>query len=539
MRKRLLVKKGLGLMRKRLWVIGLAALLCAIWGFGGVANAVEIVDGKTVFVIGGRQPADDIDPSHKTDYSRRMIQQVFYDGLFKYVGKSAKIEPWLATGYEASADAKTWTVKMVKNAKFHNGDPVTANDVKWSIERTLKLNKGPAWMLSSVLDVKDITVVDDHTIKFQLKTPYAPFISVLPWFYVMNQKQVMAHEKDGDLGQAWLKDNEAGSGPYKKGRWQHGVLYEMVAVSDYWKGWPSAKHPDSIIFKLIRENNSLKIGLQKGQLDIASSLSADDYDILEKYKGVTVTSDPGITTLALKMNTQKGYTKDINIRKAINHAVDYDAMLKTLNGKATLEDSPFAQGIKGHVVTKAYRLDLAKAKEYMKKAGYPSGGFELEYVYVQGLASEKNVGLVLMDNLAKIGIKLKMVPLTWPNMVARGSKVETSPALMAIFTTPKFNDPDAVAYQYHKESWGRYYGSSYYNNSEVWKLIDEARSISDWEKRAPLYAKIQNMIMDDAPEIFLMLPDRQFAMRSWVKGFTFCPLRLTAEVDLYPLYIEK
>jgi peptide/nickel transport system substrate-binding protein len=124
-------------------------------------------------------------------------------------------------------------------------------------------------------------------------------------------------------------------------------------------------------------------------------------------------------------------------------------------------------------------------------------------------------------------------------MTARGSKVETSPALMAIFATPKFNDPDAVAYQYYKKSWGRYYGSSFYENKEVWKLIEEARSISDWEKRAPMYKKIQEMIMADAPEVFCMQLDRQFALRDYVKGFTFCPLRFTAEVDIYPLYVGK
>ena len=163
----------------------------------------------------------------------------------------------------------------------------------------------------------------------------------------------------------------------------------------------------------------------------------------------------------------------------------------------------------------------------------------MEYVYVQGLDSEKNVGLLLIDNLGKIGIKVKMVPLTWPNMTARGAKVETSPALMAIFATPKFNDPDAVAYQYHKESWGRYYGTSFYNNPEVGKLIDEARSISDWDKRKPMYEKMQHLIMADAPEVFCFQMDRQFALRTWVKGFTFCPLRFTGEVDIYPLYIEK
>jgi peptide/nickel transport system substrate-binding protein len=175
----------------------------------------------------------------------------------------------------------------------------------------------------------------------------------------------------------------------------------------------------------------------------------------------------------------------------------------------------------------------------MKKAGYPDGGIELEYVYVQGLDSEKNIGLVLIDSLAKIGIKVKMVPLTWPNMTARGSKVETSPELIAIFTTPKFDDPDAVAYQYHKNSWGKYYGSSFYENPEAWKLIEKARSISDWDERMKYYKQIQPMIMEDAPELFGMQMNRQWAFRSYVKGFQFCPLRFTNEVDVYPLYIEK
>jgi len=124
-------------------------------------------------------------------------------------------------------------------------------------------------------------------------------------------------------------------------------------------------------------------------------------------------------------------------------------------------------------------------------------------------------------------------------MTARGSKVETSPELIAIFTTPKFDDPDAVAYQYHKNSWGKYYGSSFYENPEAWKLIEKARSVSDWDERMKYYKQIQPMIMEDAPELFGMQMNRQWAFRSYVKGFQFCPLRFTNEVDVYPLYIEE
>ena len=526
-------------MKSKLWIFVLTVCLGVTLSLGGTSQALEIVDGKKIMVFGGRQPAPNIDPSLKTDWSRRMLQQSFYDGLYKYEGNPAKLVPWLAEKHEVNADATVWTFHLVKNAKFHNGDPVTAAGVKFSFERTLKLKKGISWMLSDLMTPSDMKIIDDHTIQFTLNKSYAPFMSVLPWWYIMNPKTVMAHEKNGDYGQDWLKDNEAGSGPFKKGRWEHGVLYEMVAVSDYWRGWPNENHPDSIIFKLIRETNSLKIGLQKGQLDMVAGLSPDDLDLIAKMPGIVVTNDPGITTFGLKMNTKKGYTKDINIRKAINYAFDYDAMIAVFNGKAILENSPFPIGLKGHVPTDAYRQDLAKAKEYMKKAGYPDGGIELEYVYVQGLDSEKNIGLILIDSLSKIGIKVKMVPLTWPNMTARGSKVETSPELIAIFTTPKFDDPDAVAYQYHKNSWGKYYGSSFYENHEVWKLVEKARSISDWDERMKYYKQIQPMIMADAPELFGMQMNRQWAFRSYVKGFQFCPLRFTNEVDVYPLYIEK
>lgn len=526
-------------MKSKLWRILLVTIVAGVCIFSGAVQALEIREGKKILVFGGRQPAPNIDPSQYYDWSTRMLQQSLYDALLKYVGSPPEIIPWLATKWEVSPDAKVWTFHLVKNAKFHNGDPVTAEAVKFSFDRTLKIKKGPAWMLLDVLDPSGIKVIDDYTIQFTLSKPYAPFAATLPWWYIMNPKVVMAHEKDNDQGQEWMKDGDAGSGPFKKKRWEHGVLYEMEAVQDYWRGWEHPNHLDGIIFKLIREASSQRIAIQKGQCDIVEGLSPEDFDVVEKYPGIYVTNDPGLTTFGIKMNTQRGYTKNINIRKAICYAFDYPSLIKIYNGNAILEDSPFPIGLKGHASTDMYRLDLKKAKEFMKKAGYPDGGFELEYVYVQGLEEERKMGLVLIDNLSKLGIKIKMIPLAWPNMVARGSKVDTSPDMMAIFTTPIFNDPDVVAYQYHKNSWGKYYGSSHYNNQKVWELTDKARTIFDWSEREKIYEEIQHMILEDAPEIFGMQYNRRWAFRDYVKGFRFCPVRFTGEVDLYPLYIEK
>jgi len=504
------------------------------------ASGFERVGDKKILVFAGRQEVPTIDPSIKYDWSIRMMQQALYDGLVKYVGNPPEIQPWLAERWEISPDARTWTFHLAKQARFTNGDPVTAEAVRWSFVRTLKLNQGPAWMLSDFLKEDGIKVLNEHTIQFNLTQSYAPFLSFVPWWYVMNPKQVMANEQNGDLGQKWLTENAAGSGPFRVKRWQQGVLYEIEAVDNYWKGWPSKDHVGGVILKLVRESAAQRAGLQRGEFDIVEGLSSDDYDVVGKLPGIVVPNFPGMTTFGLKMNTQKAPTSDANLRKAIAYAFDYDALVKIYNGNAVLQTSPFPNATRGHVAVPGFpRQDLAKAKDFLAKSAYANGGLELEYVYVQGLEEERKMGLVLIDNLGKLhpGLKVKMVPMTWPNMVGRAAKVDTSPDLLAVFATPVSTDPDAVAYQYHKNSWGKYYGSSFYSNADVWGLIERARTLAKWEERAPLYADIQKRITADAPEIFGMLSNRRWGMRDHVKGFVFSPIRLTGEVDLYTLSV--
>ena len=160
-----------------------------------------------------------------------MMQQAVYDALVKYEGNPAEIKPWLAERWETSEDGKTWTFHLAGNAKFHNGDPVDAEAIRYSFERGLKLNKGVAWMLKDFLTPANIEVVDARTIRFKLNSPYSAFLSFLPWWYVVNPKEVKANEVDGDYGQKWLTDHAAGSGPFKLKRWEPNVLYEVEAVA--------------------------------------------------------------------------------------------------------------------------------------------------------------------------------------------------------------------------------------------------------------------------------------------------------------------
>ena len=501
------------------------------------SNAFERRDGKKILVTAQRQAVPTMDPSIKYNASIRTMQAAMYDGLLKYVGTPPRVEPWLAQKYDTSADGLTYTFHLVKGAKFHNGDAVDAEAVRWSFERTLKLGKGPAWMLKDFLRAENIKVVDAHTVSFTLDRPFAAFASFVPWWYVMNPKQVMANEVDGDYGQKWLTENEAGSGPYKLKRVEQGTLYEIERVADYWRGHKGEL--GGIIYKLIRESSAQRAALMRGEADLVTGLSPDEFDQISKAKGVVTSTQPALTAFGIKFNTKADKTSDINLRKAVAYAFDYDALIKIYNGRAVLQTSPFTDAIKGKIsVSNIPRTDIAKAKEYLAKSKYPNGGIELEYVYVQGLEEERLMGLILIDSLQKLNIKVNMVPLTWANMVARGSKVETSPQMMAIFATPVSTDPDAVAMQYHPSSHGAYYGVHYLDDSELTSMIEKARFTPSWAERKPIYEKIQKRIVDLQPEIFGMMRERRIAYRDWVKGYEYTPVLMTEEVDFYPLYIE-
>ncbi|EDP61012.1 ABC transporter, substrate binding protein (dipeptide) [alpha proteobacterium BAL199] len=501
------------------------------------ADAFERRDGEKILVSAQRQAVPTMDPSVKYDASIRTMQQAMYDGLLKYVDTPPRIVPWLAESFDVSADGLTYTFHLVKNAKFHNGDPVDAEAVRWSFERTLTLGKGPAWMLNTFLKAENIKVVDPSTVSFTLDRPFAPFTSFVPWWYIMNPKQVMANEVDGDLGQKWLVENEAGSGPFKLARVEQGTLYELSRVDDYWRGHQGKL--GGIIYKLIRESSAQRAALMRGEADLVTGLSPDEFDQVAKAKGIVTSTQPALTAFGIKFNTQGKLTSDLNLRKAVAYAFDYEGLVKIYNGRAVLQTSPFTDAILGKIdVPGMPRKDMAKAKEYLAKSQHPNGGIELEYVYVQGLEEERLMGLILIDSLKDLNITVKMVPLTWANMVARGSKVETSPDMIAIFATPVSIDPDAVAIQYHPSSQGAYYGVHYLDDPELTKMIEDARFTTEWEKREPIYAAIQKRIVDLQPEIFGMMRERRIAYRDWVKGYAYSPVRMTEEVDFYPLYIE-
>ncbi len=500
------------------------------------AQAFERVGERRMLVFSGGQAVPVLDPHVRYDWSTRMMQQGVYDALAKYDGNPARIVPWLAESWDTSADGLVWTFHLVGNARFHNGDPVDAEAVRFSYERALKLNKGVAWMLKAQLDPAGIEAVDPRTVRIKLNAPYGAFLSFIPLWFIVNPKQIAGQD---DYGQKFLTDGDAGSGPFRIKRWDGQAVMALDAAPDYWKGWPMAEanRPAGVIYRVIREPAPRKAALQRGEVDMVADMTPDDYDQLAKLPGIVVTDDIGMTPFTIQMNTQKGPTADLNFRKALAYAFDYEALLQIENGAARLLDSPFPNAMTGHVAIPDMPCrDLGRARDYLARTPWAKGGIELDYTYVAGLEVERRIGLALLEALQPLGIKINIIAQPWPTLIARGAKPETASDLVAVYVTPVSPDPDVLAAQYASTAAGQFWAMHQLHDAQLDDMVAKARSEIEQPRRLAMYAAIQQRIVDLQPCIFGMMENRKWAMRQYVRGFEYCPVRLTGEVDLYAVH---
>lgn len=533
------------MLRLRYIAKSMAMLVCAGVVLGtsiADSSAYETIGDRKIMVWGGRTPISNFDPHQRFDAPHHVFQSAIYEPLVKYKGSPSEIIPWLAASWEMSPDAKEWTFRLDPRAKFQNGDPVDAEAVKYSFARALKINKAVAWMLSSMLKPENISVVDAATVKFSFDTPSPTFIGYLPWWMIVNPKEIAAHEVDGDLGVAWMTTGTAGSGPFRVKQFQQDAVYQLEAVDNYWKGWPQGddKHLGGVIYQVMREPSAQRTALMTKKADVVEGLTTADYQQVAAVPGIVIENDPGASPFAIKFNYQKGPTADVNLRRAIAYAFNYDALPSLYAGDATLMTSPFPSALKGHIdISDFPRRDLAKAKEYLAKTEWANGELELEYVHQQGNDETRRVGLILLDSLKDLGISVKITPMLWANMVANAQSVDTAANMTGLFMATYTSDPDSAAAQYNKSAWGQWFGVSHYDNADVFALIDRARTTASWDERAPLYAEIQKKLTDDQPEVFGYVPNVRIAHRDYVKGYDYVSIKPSGFADFGSLWIEE
>ncbi|MSO65228.1 MAG: ABC transporter substrate-binding protein [Alphaproteobacteria bacterium] len=429
-------------------------------------------------------------------------------------------KPWLATSWTTSPDGKKWTFKLRGDVKFHDGKPLTANDVVYSMDRMLTIGKGYASLWDGILKPGTTKAIDATTVEFNLEQPFGPFTETLVQFYIVNSELLKANTKGNDWGQAYLQNNSAGSGPYKLESVVPDRRRVFVKHDDYRGGW-TPNHFDRVVIEIIKEGPTARALMLDGKVDFIDQWRTPDfYPSMAKEKGVRVMEAADNKLYYIQFNNQRAPFDDENFRKAVSLAIDYETIAKDIMGGAEVGSGPIPSAMLGYdSSTPKAKRDLAKAKEYLAKSKYKPDQFELEYSFLK-VSIHEPVGLLVQANLKELGIPVKIKTDQWPVLAAAAAKKETAPHFFAVFNTAKYPTPDAYTFaMYHPSNHGGWQAASHYNNPETTKMLETARTTIDTVERNKKYAAAAKKVVDEAVSAWVGYPMHRTVVSERVKNY--------------------
>ena len=306
----------------------LLLLACLFMFFGGLAQAET---PKDTLVMASK--IDDIitlDPAEIFEFSGAEYAANTYDRLINYdVDNVSDIYGGIAESWEISEDGMTFLFKIRQGITFASGNKLSADDVVYSLRRVILLDKSPAFILTQFGFTPEnveqtIVKVDDATVKLVIDKPYAPtfFLYCLTSTAgsVVDMKEVVAHEKDGDMGYGWLKTAYAGSGPYMLKTWKPSETLILEANQNYWGDKPKLKR---VIIRHITESATQRLLLEKGDIDIARNLAPDDINGLAGNPDVKIRKKAKGAVWYLGLNQKNQYLQKPQVRQAFKYLIDY------------------------------------------------------------------------------------------------------------------------------------------------------------------------------------------------------------------------
>jgi peptide/nickel transport system substrate-binding protein len=483
------------------------------WGAGG-----------SKYIWGCPSEFQSMDPHLIYDVTTENLRLNLYDHLYRYLDNPPKIHPWLAESYSVSEDGRKWTFNLRKGAKFHNGDEVTAEAVKYSMERLLALGKGSSGLFKPVVDPSGINIKSRYTIEFNLREPYAPFLSIMPTFCIVNPKVLQG--KPGTWGSEWLAQNDAGSGSYVLESYSPGTGWKARRFKEHWMGWKD-KYVEEIEFRTVHETASRVMSLIKGDISGCDGyLPADQIEKLERDPNIKVYEEQSMRISVIRMHNQRPPFNDVHVRRAISYAFDYDSFIKdVLKGRVARNFGPIPNNMWGAPQDlKGYTFDLKKAKEELQKARVKIDR-PLIINPMTGYAQTDDIALVLQAGLQQLGIKLNIVRETWPNVSGKAKDINTSPDMWIHWVSTYYADPENwIGEMYSSSRWGAWKASCWYKNPEVDNLLQKARTTPDMEARRKLYERASHIVVSDAADIWIYNTKWYGPNRKEVKGIRFCPI---------------
>lgn len=471
-----------------------------------------------------------LDPMKSGDELEGILSHTLYDPLAYYSNSfPPEVEPWLARDWEISDDGQTYTFALQEDATFHNGDPITAEDVVFSVERMMRMKQGPSWMWDGVLTPDSASAVDETTVELSLEQVYAPFEATLPWLFVVNENEVTANEQAGDFGDhgdygsQWLEQNDAGSGAYSLQTHDTGQRIVMEQHPDWWGEWPDGTTFETVTAELQMEVSTIVGKMENREADMTDGwLSVDTYQQLDEHEDISVSSEVTFAPFYVFMNTQVEPLDDIDVRKALAYGLDYETALNDVFVGAERMVGPLPAAMEYSTDDlPSYEQDLDRAQEHLEQSSYDPNEIDVTYTYVSGLTTEENLGLLMQSNYNELGIDFQVEKAPWTKIVSQSTNVETSPEMFPLWSLIQYADPDALLYgMWHSSNIDTYNNGSKYENSEIDQLLEQARTTLDEETRAEAYTEIQRTLAEEMPALFVCNDVSRWAINERVQGFT-------------------
>ena len=446
------------------------------------------------------------------------------DGSLSY--DYSVLKPDLAESWQVADDGMSVTFKLRENAKFWDGAPVTAEDVKWSLDRAVSLGGFPAVQMKagSLIKPEQFIVVDEKTFKIEFirKSKLTLPDLAVPVPMIINSKLAKANATDKDpWATEYLHRNPAGSGAFKVARWDPG---EQI-VYDRNDNWTSGPLP-GVKRVVVREVPSLatrRALIERGDVDLSFGIPDKDTKELAQKKGIKVTATPIENAIyCVGLNLKFEPFQDKKVRQAVAYAIPYEEIFKT----AAFENGVKMWGAKSAKPSDTawpqpfpYSTDYDKAKALLADSKFKDG-FEVPFSINQSLASwMEPTALLIQEGLAKIGIKSTIEKIPGANWRTAALVEKKLPLHLENFGG-WLNYPDYYFFWAYIK--GHLFNSSNYDNPEVKKLVDETLHM---ETTNPEYApKIKRLIeiaFDDVPRIPLWQPTLSSAMSEKLTGYEF------------------
>ncbi|MDH4617386.1 ABC transporter substrate-binding protein [Brevibacillus sp. AY1] len=473
---------------------------------------------KKVLNIGLKADPPSMDPTISTSLYDRQVYASLYDKLFE-IAPDGKIVPMLVDTYEVSADGKTYTFKLKKGVKFHDGTDFNAEAVKFNFERNLTTEKSKR--KGDLKYVEAVNVVDNDTVTVQLKEPFAPFLSVLTDRAGMMVSPTAAKEKGDDYLNA-----PVGTGPFVFVKQVKGDSVSLKKNENYWNGEVKL---DEVNYKVFTNGTAKVQNLRSGMLDIIDETPTKEIPAVEGDANLQLIAESGMGYQGLHFNNTQAPFDNKYLRAAVDRAIDREALVKVLfNNYAAPARTAFAKGSLAYneELNKPVAPNADEIKDLLAKGG-KSDGFEFKLLITTAPENEQ-LGAVIQNMLKQHGINAVLEKVEYGQLLEAGSKGDFQ--AMQLGWSGR-QDPDGNFHDFVVTGNTNNYGRI--SVPQLDELVLKARAEQDEAKRKALYDEATKVAQDEAVYAYMYHQYVLIGMNKKVTGFTYVPdgLIRTATLD--------